>query len=438
MFQSLKKMYLPAFIILISLLIVTCSKKDESPITPPAQTESSIKTIGSNESGTISTPSGIEINVIQGAVPPNQDNSNAKVTFSIESPVDAPAPIPAGATKVGNIVRFGPDAFIFRWPVRIVLPYGSANPDNLKILHYNTYSAKWFIVSASFIDATKKVVGADVLELGYYVLATVSFSKRTGTDSEGGFEFTGESGFYHSLTVRSVTFKYPAQATWYNLVGQVAGSTGSEPTGGPRPPTHARLPQGTYEIWITKTKPGTVFELPKQWTYTIPATGTIAGPLSYWGMGNETGWTALSSPGGGEWKEGIPSNWPQPTKPMGTGEFQATLTWVNTPSRIADMDIHLYGPLVGTDSLHVYWSEKLSPDGSLQLDRDWQDEEGNAVENIFSLKQIPKGTYIVKVRNFAGATMSFNLRIIRFGSVKTYSSSLQEYKETAYETFVVN
>lgn len=439
MFSRNKKLYMLSVVILVTFFISTCSKDESNPPVSPPQQESVIKTVGTNEDASVSTPSGIKIEIIAGSVPPNQDNSNAKVTFSIESPVDPPTPIPSPAVVKGNVIRLGPDAFIFRWPIRILLPYpDGTNTEQLKILHYNTLLSKWIIVPASYIEVNKRVIGADVLELGYYALATISFSKRMATDSEGGFEYGGEPGFYYSLTVRSVTFKYPAQATWYNLVGQVAGSTGSEPTGGPRPPTHARLPQGTYEIWITKTKPGTLSELPKQWTYTIPATGTIAGPLSYWGMGNETGWTTLSSPGGGDWKEGIPSNWPQPTKPMGTGEFQATLTWVNTPSRIADMDLHLYGPLVGTDSLHVYWSEKLSPDGSLQLDRDWQDEEGNAVENIFSLKQIPKGTYVVKVRNFAGATMSFNLRIIRFGSVKTYSSSLQEYKETAYETFVVN
>jgi hypothetical protein len=436
MFARIRKLQLPLILLFISIFFVHCPKKDDNPVTPPVQTESIIKTIGTNESGSITTPSGVQINVVKGAVPPNLDNSDAKVTFSIESPVEAPAPIPAGASVQGSIVRFGPDAFIFRWPVRVILPFAAGtNTENLKILHYSAAQSRWIIVPASFIDATKNLIGADVLELGYYTLATISFNgKAAGPQSEGGFEYGGEMGFYYSLTVRSVTFKFPAQAAWYNLVGQVAGSSGSD-VNGPLRPTHARLPQGTYEIWITKTKPGTLSELPKQYTYTIPASGTIDGPLSYWGLGNETGWTQLSLPGGGEWKEGIPSDWPQPTKPMGTGEFQATLTWLNTGTQYADMDLHLYGP----NGMHVYWLDDISADNSIQLDRDWQSEAGNAVENIFSLKQMPKGTYTVKVKNFGGNTMGFNLRVIRFGTVKTYSGSLSsDQDEVTYATFTVN
>jgi hypothetical protein len=416
---------------------LSCSKDDQTPVVP-AEPETAIGTFDSYHTGTISTPSGNAIQIVAGAVPPDQNNNAAKVTFSIESPVAAPAPIPSGATTKGDIVFFGPEGFNFRWPVRISLHYpDNANTDDLKILHFNASRSAWFVVPTSAIDVTRKVISADVLELGHYVLATVSTGTRKALaeDSEGGFKYGGEPGYYYSLTVRSVTFKYPAQAAWYNLVGVCAGSTGSTPTGGPGYPTHARLPQGSYQIWITRTLPGTLSNLPRVETYTVPVNGTINNPLRYWGMGNEEGWTNLAGVSGGEWREGRPSEWPQPTAPMGTGEFQATLTWVNTTAEITDLDLHLYGP----NSMHVYWDNTSSSDGSIQLDRDWISDVGNAVENIYSVNKMPAGSYTIKVDNFGGPAKQYNVRVIRFGTVKTYSGSLSESADPiVLATFTVN
>ncbi len=412
-----------------------CSDDDGSP-SNPTNTETALKLIDTQSGGSVSTPNGSGLDIIPGTVPPNQDNSTGKVNFSVESPVDLPAPLPAGATLVGSCTRFGPEGFVFRWPVKIKLPYPSTETaDNLRIIRYNASTNKWTLIPSSGVDATTRVIMADVLDLGYFALAKISFTgKANASDSEGGFRFQGESGYYYSLTVKAVTFKYPAQAPWYNLVGQVAGSTGSYPTGGPLPETRARLPQGTYQIWITRTKPGTISEAPKIYTYTVPATGTINGPLEYWGLGNETGWTTLSSPSGGVWQEGRPSDWPAITNAMGTGEFQATLTWVNVSGVTTDLDLHVYGP----NGMHVYWNDDRSDDGTLELDRDWQEALGNAVENIYSLKTMTKGSYTVKVHNFTGATKSFSLRVIRFGQVSTYRGSLEKYKEASFLTFTVN
>ncbi|MDH7514323.1 MAG: hypothetical protein QHI48_00405 [Bacteroidota bacterium] len=398
----------------------SCSKENNPVKTDDQQT--AVQTFTSTTGGKIETPSGNALEVIPGVVPGNQNGTPATVAFSVESPVQLPAPLPSGATQVGSCTRFGPVGFLFNWPVRVILSYPEGNdPASLFIMRYNAAQEKWFVVPASYADASKRVVGADVLELGEFVLVKLQgMGKLQAPDSQGGFEYGGESGYYYALTVKSVTFKYPAQAAWFNLVGVVAGASGSGPTGGPLQPTHAILPQGTYEIWITRTKPGTLTELPKTWTYTIPARGTIDNPLTSWGYGNTTGWTTLNSPSGGEWREGRPGEWPQPTNPMGTGEFQATLNWVNTSTTAADLDLHLYGP----NNMHVYFGEDVSSDGSVMLDRDWQEETGNAVENIFSVKQMPKGSYTVKVHHFSGQPKSYTVRVIRFGSVRTWSGSI--------------
>jgi hypothetical protein len=413
---------------------MSCSK-DDNPVTKAADPESAVQTFETSSGGKVETPSGFAIEIIQGVIPPNQDNSSAKVTFSIELPVALPKALPAGATPVGSAARFGPVGFSFRWPVKIYFNYPAGHePGDLYVLRYEELLDSWSVVPVSYADASKRIIGADVMQLGVFTLATITMtSKLSAPDSQGGFTYTGESGYYYALTVKSMTFKFPGQAPWYNLVGKVAGSSGSGPTGGPTQPTRAILPQGTYEIWITRTKPGTLSELPKQYTYTIPATGSINGPLTYWGYGNTEGWTTLQSPGGGEWREGAPGDWPQPTKPMGTGQFQATLNWVNTTASAADLDLHLYGP----NNIHVFWDDENSPDGTLELDLDWMSGAGNAAENIYSLKSMTKGDYTVKVHNFGGVTKSFNVRVIRSGSVKSFGGSVANEQEATITTFSI-
>lgn len=413
------------FAVLLILLIGAQCKKEENPTEPTTpQNESAIQVISSTGSGTVKTASGYGVQVIPGSVPPNAQGASANVTFSIESPATPPKPLSSFAQAKSEVFKIGPDGFSFRWPVKVLIPFKNAEANQVRALYFDPLLDKWKVVPASNIDNTTKMMEVDAMNLGYFVAATVSqgFAKSNADDWDGGFEMTGASDHYYTLTVKSVSnFKYPYQATWYgNLVGQY-GSTGSNSTGGPKQPTHIILPQATYEIWVSRTKPGTLSEIPKLYTYTIPATGTISQPVSYTSaLSSGTGWTSLSMPTGGEWKEGTPASWPKATNTYGTGEFQATLTWINSSTKTSDVDLHLFGP----NNMHVYWVQDKSSDGSLELDRDWQEEVGNAIENIYSLKQLPKGTYTIKVNLYSGSSTSYSVRVIRFGSVKTFSGSV--------------
>lgn len=420
------KKYSIVVLLALSLLFTYCKKSED--VTEPEEvgTESVIQVINSTSGGSATTPSGYGISVIQGSVPPNQQGSSANVTFSIESPSTPPKPIPSSATAKSDIIRVGPEGFAFRWPIKLKIPYKDAEADQIKVLFFDPVQDNWRIVPASKIDNASKIVEVDVLNLGYFAAATVTSNfpnKINASDSDGGFEYGGEAGYYYTLTVKSVSnFKYPYQAAWYgsSIVG-ASGSSGSGPTGGPLSPTRVHLSQATYEIWISRTQPGTLSQLPKLYTYTIPATGTISQPVTYSGvLSTGQGWTPLYLPGGGTWREGSPDNWPAPTSTYGTGQFQATLNWVNNSSKRSDIDLHLFGP----NNMHVYYGSSKSSDGSLELDRDWMEELGNAVENIYSLSSLPKGDYIIRVNLYSGNPNSYSVRIIRGGSVKTYTGSL--------------
>jgi hypothetical protein len=422
--QSRKILSLFLIAIVFNFLLTNCKKDDGPTDSGTGGPQTGQAKISSLESGSVSTSDGFKLNVIPGTVPANSTGASANVTFSIETKVTPTKELPATATRRSDFIKTGPDGFAFRWPVKITIPFSGADASEVKLLYLDPLLDKWRIIPANEIDNTAKTISADVIYLGYFCAATVtsSFSKASADDSDGGFEFTGDPTYYYTLTVASVSnWKYSSQAAWYSNILGASGSTGSYPTGGPLAVTHIHLPQASYQIWISRTKPGTLSTLPVLETYSVPATGTISGPVTYTGpLSTGQGWTTLSMPGSGAWVAGSPANWPLPTTTYGTGDFQATLTWINNSTKATDIDLHLFGP----NNLHVYWSSKTSSDGSLQLDRDWRGEYGNAIENIYSLSTMPSGQYTIRVNLYSGSANNYGVRIVRFGTVKTYTGTL--------------
>ncbi len=423
---------------ILFLLLVSC-KDSDSPTEPgdgDPETETIVTTISSTQGGTASIPSGMTVQVIPGTVPLNQNGESASVSFSIESPVESPAALSNG-TFVGNLVKYGPESFNFRWPVKVSLPYPEGeDPADLHLVYFDPIEENWRAIPTSYVETDDRKISADKLTLGIFGLAKfTSLMKVESETSDGGFEFSGSSSYYYTLTVASVrNYKYPNQATWYGNIVGTTGSSGSTPTGGPRQPTHFILPQATYQIWITRTTPGTMSTWPIIETYTVPAEGTLSGPVTWSGpLSTGSGWTSLGMPGGGSWVEGRPEGWSVPTVTYGNGNFQATLTWVNNDSHQTDLDLHLFGP----SSMHVYYGGSQSSDGSVELDRDWLSEYGNATENIYSLSTMPGGSYTIKVNLFSGDPVNFSVRIIRNGSVKNFSGSASVSNSADDETKMI-
>lgn len=396
-----------------------------------------VEQFNTNNGGSLKTENGAEILVPAGAIGKKDNGENGVVSISIEPNVQQsslPTPIPAHYQLVGNIYGFGPSGFTFTEPVQIYLPAGDlASPEGVIIIWYNELLAEWVPVPINDIDAEKKRLGTSVFELGYFALVKDLSSGIVGkTDkpqagsSTGGIKYEpSETNYYYTITVVGVTLDDPNDM-FPGLIGW-NGSTGSYPTGGPLPYTRLYgLPPGDYTVVVSKTLRGTLFSLPgPRLTYSNPALVRV-NAFTYvggWDWNNWSTWSPLSL-SGGEWREGDPSTWPQPTKPYGTGEFQATLSWINNSQSSTDLDLHLFGP----NNIHVYWIGDRSEDGSIELDRDWQSSYGSAIENIYSLSKMPSGEYFVYVNLFSGdKPKSFEVRIIRQGSlVKTFRSSLSE------------
>jgi len=442
-----------------------------------ARPESVLKPVTSSSSGLVKTSSGYQLYIPPGAVPQTAGGSDATVQFSIETGVQLgqlPAALPADSKLVSDVAKFGPDGFQFAWPLDVGLPVsnlGATEP--FRLLRYEPERRAWLRFPYAFVPTEEGgQLSVSTHDLGYTAVARSRSAGQLVGDAEiaqfgfpcpncdGCIKFRGprqnqlcpfgtqgrdrECNYY--LVVKSVQLKYPDQSYLYgDVVGRVM-RTGGQPDGSPAPETTLFMPQGKYEFCATASQwviPGGFLPLPGKWTFSklvsVDITEACHNDSIFY---NWQGVSPFAWPQGGTWDE-PPTECPglanrHATRPVGTGEFQATLTWTNTGVRSADMDLHLYGP----NNMHVYWSAKQSRDGSLELDIDhWKKEPGTFVENIYSLKQMPKGDYrlvVVLYDQGAGRGMDFNVRSIRSGRVQTaYRHLPREGQELTVEQFTV-
>jgi hypothetical protein len=434
----MKKLFLPfLFVVILSFTIFSSCNKSENPVTTNNGGTGSQNTLvlTSPNGGTL-THDGYSLSILPNTVPKLASGGDGTVTFSVETKTSLDsgiAGLPSGYTLVGKYVKFGPDGFIFAHPVKMSFPASNeTSPELLVVMRYYPEQNQWLRVNTSQIDTVNKIISTDGdgPRLGYFALvkAPAVLKNNLGTESSGGIEFSGEPNYWYTLTIASCVLKYPYQAAWFSGGSPVGHtfSSGSDPTGNnPLSPMHAYLPQGTYTIWVSRrTYSGSLY------TYSATYPCTIGSALVYMGWSSPTNWAHLGTPGSGSWVLGAPTNWPVPTIPMGTGKFQATLTWINGSGNGVDLDLWLTLP----NNEKVYYSHRTANDSSFALDKDWRSETGNANENIYSLKNsLPSGSYKVEVNYYGGTgTKAFNTRVLLNGNVTNYAGSLSSGTVNVY------
>lgn len=455
-----------------------------APTTQPTPAANAAE-FSSQSGGTVTTGTGQTLSVNPIAIPEDANGNPNSVTFSVETVAAAPTPLPNTVDSLGTIAKFGPDGFSFAWPLtmQLPLPASTTNLTGLQYMRYDEGTGEWvkFPGVSLVADANGNVNGVSVpaYDLGFDSLATLrnapgqaavekDYETKLGnecTTCDGAMrvaadscspDSSGECHFY--LVAKSYTPNADWQKTqfqsflnyynrgtqgcaWNAANGrfQAAGdgncgmwSTGSDPTGSPAAVTIMPIQQGSWDFCVTKSEyslPGASIPLPGRWTYQnllsvdiTQASHNSCQTFECWSnvvnvpMPN-SGWEAPDI------RTQCPGN-ANPSIPVGTGNFQATLTWVNNSNATADLDLHLYAP----NGEHVYYANDISSDGKLQLDRDWQDEQGNAVENIFTVgnNNLTNGSYRLTVVHYSGSKpISFTVRVVRNGTSSTFSRTFQ-------------
>jgi hypothetical protein len=413
------------FLMFFCIFLNSCSDDDTTTNpTDPANGNGTTQSVTSDQRQTIEYD-GFRLEVHTGDVPRNSNGTAGTVTFSLNTSSDIESgipPVPSPYSVIGKYLKAGPESFNFNSPVQLFFPAGSqSSPQDLAVLQYSDATQDWRIIPTSDIDTAGKKIGVDLLSLGYYVLVRQNLSDNNTDFRQGGcmYDCPPEPFMNYILTVQSVSPEKPSILSQYSggLIGQAY--MGPIFLGCPIGKTKAIVPQGSISFWVTRSN--CQANPPVIETYSIPAPVTVSDPLVFsgWSTYDAEVYVPFCLPAGGSWIAGRPENWPPATVPVGTGILQATLTWINTSSNAADLDLHLYGP----DNLHIFWQNTTSTNFS--LDRDWQSQTGNAIENIFSTTTtVPSGNYRVNVAHFQGFAKSFNCRVIVNGSVTNYSGNL--------------
>lgn len=447
------KKYLYLFFLSTLLFAYSCDNGDSVSTNGNTDSNGTVKVMNNASGGELLSATGSKLLVPAGSIGLNDQNENGNVTFSIEDGIsqsELPLAIPYNYELIGSVVKFSPSNFNFSQPIWVYLSASSLTDlDAIFIIRYNEKVDKWEKVPISDVDADNKRLGCTSFELGYFaVIRDLAEAKKISQiealRKSGGIRMTHSAGneYYYTIMVVGFTPKYPEDAT-INMNG-TSGGTGNQLGGtGPRTVTHlGGIPQGTYALEISRVKAGTMFSLPGQREYystIIQAQVGGFGTTCFCSMESWQGWTDITLTGG-SWQPGNPTYWPESDKPYGTGDFQATLTWTNIDNSVTDIDLHLFGP----NGIHIYYENRFTFDNSISLDRDWQEELGSAVENIFSTGTMPSGNYKIYVNLFSGTTpKSCEVRIIRKGTtVKTYRKTLSvqnsediESKMTLIESF---
>lgn len=417
----------------------------------------------SNHAGGSIEGAGYKIDVASGTIPQKGSDSDAEVTFSIEGVDQVEHPLPSNFTSVNNkYVIMGPEAFVFSLPLTLYFPIGNRNVSDVRVAKYDDLEGKWLIMPTCVYSENPKRIGISDMSLGTYALienpligsgtrSLDSYQYRDGGVLLDKVDFRGyPNKLAFAITLkRKVKLKYPEQENWYQLKrGTVIASTGNSSNvknlGG-------ILLQGEYEIWVSMfTKPW-----PNEWrTYPNPLWIKIDNPILHYTLPEAknlpnasvqddvfkmVGWNVIKMDELGDpfsWPIGKPEELPLETETVGTGKFQATLTWANTNSSATDLDLHMYGP----NDLHVFYSNPKPEGAAFNLDRDWMEELGNAIENIYSIRNDwPKGAYRITLKHFNGSSPKpYNIRILNQGKVKTYSGSISSEKEETIANFTVD
>ena len=365
------------------------------------ESENKTQTVSSDESGIYSLY-GYTVIVPKGAVPRTNSGDIGKVVFSIQLTDDLPAGLPQGTTLLeqGN-VKIEPMNFTFNSPLTVKIPLRGYSASDVQVYWYNAYTGSWVLVPFSKInsDGTASI---SVIELGQFIVVRNATGTGTSQLSTGGIHIASQyiqSGYYYYLTLTPQGSSTGTKSIAFTSNGEDLYMAG--------------IARGTYSVTITRERRSAVSSdaatIESAYLQNVSVTQLLT--KGNGGYNTYTGWTELSL-NNVSWSSGRPGIWGEATKTYGTGKFQATLTWVNTSSSRTDYDLHLTTPLG-----EVYYGAKQI--GAFELDRDWTTPAGNAIENIYSIRDnFASGTYKVRVHHYSGVVgKSYNCRIIVNGTV---------------------
>ena len=165
--------------------------------------------VSSGEAGIVTSNSGAQLEIPNGAVPPAQDGGPGTAEFSMEEDFSNPMELPSEFTQIGPVYRLMPEGTAFGMPVRLTVPI----PDDVE--------AEYVLGVATFDN---------VLEVWQLLPAAVDAQARTVTAELGHFSIYGLFGF-SSLIDDGTGSWAEKNGGWFSIVNNHRNGGASAPFG---------------------------------------------------------------------------------------------------------------------------------------------------------------------------------------------------------------
>jgi len=160
------------FFVLVLVVGLACSIPIKTSTPPPPSNEVLVVTgsgsiiVSSGEAGVLTTDSGAQLEIPNGAVPPAADGSPGTAEFSMVEDFSMTMELPPEFTQIGPVYRLLPERTAFGMPVTLSVPI----PDDVAIEYvfgaatFDNFSGTWQLLPATVDELARTVI----LEIGHF------------------------------------------------------------------------------------------------------------------------------------------------------------------------------------------------------------------------------------------------------------------------------
>jgi len=399
----------------------SCDKDDDEPEpTPTPQEDAASQAVTSDQEAVIETPGGAALYIPEGAVPRQEDGSASTMVFSLETDDDYEVNLPEGETMDSRLYRLGPEGFTFERAVTVEIPLlDDRDPGDMVVNLYRVNPTTGDVEQyAGDYNYERRTVSAQTHHFSPWFL-----SCRAHNDTAWGCAWVeNRSDKWIGLCVETYDFTYGDRlpddgfssywAPWFHNLGVTNEG-------------EWWLPQGTYTICAQYSHDAGAYythrTLPQELVVDNAARASWISQLQNYDC---TLFEVYGDGVGPDYIDGPCNCIPTPTRPVGTGDIQVTLTWWNTLA--IDLDLWMMEP----DSTWCGFSNSLTVNGS-QLDRDnlCGNYENGRPENIYSTTTPLAGEYVVDVDWWSDCgngmtSQAYTVRTVVAGVTRSFTGTI--------------
>jgi len=396
-------------------------------------------TVGSYESGRVTSDSGVSITIPQRAVPLMEDGSAGEMVFGAIT-VDMEVNLPPEHSAIGSVYQLQPEGFRFDQPVSVSFPIpDDVDPADVQGAAYYDAANDGWVMNPTAIDAEARTATIQTTHFSYWTLWRTSSQQYVNLEvsrpSNQPYQYETERRGLPTITTYGVCLQpISDDSAWTGMRDPSSGWTDVLSSTDISKPGKGQVRPGSYRVvqyYAQSEVNHDPLYVPRYWVR-----WNDLGEYT-WSAGDAETFDPPSIENTAGWTEGRPPCWGGQDTSAGTGDIQITLTW----QRSIDLDLWVTDPNGET----VYWANDTSASGgSLDRDNYCSNMEVGRSENIFwSAGDALPGEYLVEVDYFGSCDDSgpvdWNVGVFiqSEGTWRTYSGTIDELDTQEVTRFTI-